>query len=83
MTCDSEYSWSMEIRIGIQHAPRELSFETDVKAADINTQLVEALAKGGVLSLSDDKGQSYLIPAANVAYIEFGSTQSRPVGFVN
>lgn len=73
----------MEIRIGIQHAPRELSFETESSAADINAQLTAALANGGVLSLSDLKGQSYLIPAANVAYIEFGSTQSRPVGFVN
>ncbi|MFM2411723.1 MAG: hypothetical protein RLZZ587_56 [Actinomycetota bacterium] len=73
----------MEIRIGIQHAPRELAFETETSAADINAQLTAALAQGGVLSLSDIKGQSYLIPAGNVAYIEFGSTQSRPVGFVN
>ena len=73
----------MEIRIGIQHAPRELSFDTDATVADINAQLATALANSGVLSLSDVKGQSYLVPAANVAYIEFGSTQSRPVGFVN
>lgn len=73
----------MEIRIGIQHAARELSFDTDATAADINAQLTAALASAGVLSLTDVKGQSYLVPAANVAYIEFGSTQSRPVGFVN
>ena len=73
----------MEIRIGIQHAPRELAFETDASVADINAQLTAALATSGVLTLSDVKGQSYLVPAANVAYIEFGSTQSRPVGFVN
>lgn len=73
----------MEIRIGIQHAPRELSFDTDATPTDINAQLTAALASGGVLNLSDTKGQSYLVPAANVAYIEFGSTQARPVGFVN
>ncbi|MFM6967387.1 MAG: DUF3107 domain-containing protein [Microbacteriaceae bacterium] len=73
----------MEIRIGIQHAPRELSFETESTPADINAQLTAALATGGVLNLNDIKGQSYLVPATNVAYIEFGSTQSRPVGFVN
>lgn len=73
----------MEIRIGIQHAPRELSFETDSSAADINSQFTAALAQGGVLALSDVKGQSYLVPATTIAYIEFGSTQSRPVGFVN
>ncbi|MEY4396653.1 MAG: hypothetical protein RLZZ40_409 [Actinomycetota bacterium] len=73
----------MEIRIGIQHAPRELSFETDASATEIDAQLNDALAKSGVLHLSDVKGQSYLVPAANVAYIEFGTTQARPVGFVN
>ncbi|MEN9740179.1 MAG: hypothetical protein RLZ72_445 [Actinomycetota bacterium] len=73
----------MEIRIGIQHAPRELSFETDASATEIDAQLTDALAKSGVLHLSDVKGQSYLVPAANVAYIEFGTTQARPVGFVN
>lgn len=73
----------MEIRIGIQHAPRELSFETAATVAEINAQLTAALSTSGLLSLTDVKGQSYLVPAANVAYIEFGSTQSRPVGFVN
>jgi hypothetical protein len=73
----------MEIRIGIQHASRELSFDTDATAKDISAQLTAALASSGVLTLTDVKGQSYLIPAANVAYIEFGSSQSRPVGFVN
>jgi hypothetical protein len=73
----------MEIRIGIQHAPRELSFDTEASAADISAQLTAALASSGVLSLTDVKGQSYLVPAANVAYIEFGSSQARPVGFVN
>lgn len=73
----------MEIRIGIQHAPRELSFETEATAADVNALLTAALASGGVLTLADVKGQSYLVPAGNVAYIEFGSTQARPVGFVN
>lgn len=73
----------MEIRIGIQHASRELSFDTDASAADISAQLTAALASAGVLTLTDVKGQSYLVPAANVAYIEFGSSQSRPIGFVN
>lgn len=73
----------MEIRIGIQHAARELSFETDASTADISAQLTAAIASSSVLTLADVKGQSYLVPALNVAYIEFGSNQTRPVGFVN
>lgn len=73
----------MEIRIGIQHAPRELSFDTTSTADEIAAQLTQALGTAGVLNLTDSKGQSYLVPATNIAYIEFGTTQARPVGFVN
>lgn len=73
----------MDIRIGIQHAPRELAFETDASVADIEQKFSAALAANGVLHLSDAKGQEYLIAASGVTYIEFGSAQSRPVGFVS
>jgi hypothetical protein len=73
----------MDIRIGIQHAPRELAFETDASAADIEQKYTAALAANGVLRLSDAKGQEYLIAAAGVTYIELGTAQSRPVGFVS
>jgi hypothetical protein len=73
----------MDIRIGITHAPRELAFDTDQTVADINRALTEARAAAGLVRLTDTKGQEYLIAAEQVAYIEFGSTQSRPVGFVS
>ena len=73
----------MDIRIGIQHAPRELAFDTDASVADIEQKYTAALAAHGVLRLSDAKGQEYLIAAAGVTYIEFGTAQSRPVGFVS
>lgn len=73
----------MDIRIGIHHAPRELSFDTDVSVADIEQKFSTALSSSGVLRLTDSKGQEYLIPASSVAYIEFGTAQSRPVGFVS
>ena len=73
----------MDIRIGIQHAPRELAFDVDGSVSDIEQKLQSALASNGILRLADSKGQEYLITASTVAYIEFGSTQSRPVGFVS
>ncbi|CAB4631365.1 unannotated protein [freshwater metagenome] len=73
----------MDIRIGIQHAPRELAFDTDASVADIEQKYTAALAANGVLRLSDAKGQEYLIAATGVTYIEFGTAQSRPVGFVS
>ena len=73
----------MDIRIGITHAPRELAFDTEVTVADVEQRFASALGSNGVLRLNDTKGQEYIIPAANIAYIEFGTSQSRPVGFVS
>lgn len=81
--CDMEYPKGMDIRIGIKHAGRELSFDTNTSAADVTAQLQTALAAHGVLTLTDTKGQTYVIPADNVTYLEIGTTQSRPVGFVS
>lgn len=73
----------MDIRIGIQHAPRELAFDTDTNVTDVEKQFAGALASNGVVRLTDSKGQEYIIPAASIAYIEFGTAQARPVGFVS
>ncbi|MCA1703659.1 MAG: DUF3107 domain-containing protein, partial [Actinobacteria bacterium] len=34
-----------------------------------------------LLSLADDKGRRYLVPAAKVAYVEIGPSDGRRVGF--
>ncbi len=78
-----EYPKDMDIRIGIKHAGRELSFDTDATATEVTAQLQAAKAANGILTLTDTKGQTYVIPAENVTYIEIGTTQSRPVGFVS
>jgi hypothetical protein len=73
----------MDIRIGIHHAPRELAFDTDVSVTDVEQRFASALSSNGLVRLNDSKGQEYIIPAASIAYIEFGTAQARPVGFVS
>jgi hypothetical protein len=73
----------MDIRIGIHHAPRELTFDTEVSVADVEQRFASALASNGLVRINDSKGQEYIIPAASIAYIEFGTAQARPVGFVS
>jgi len=34
-----------------------------------------------MLSLTDDRGRTILIPAAKIAYVEIGPSASRKVGF--
>ena len=71
----------MEVKIGVQHAQRELVVDTDSTPDDIESRLAEALAGNGVLRLSDVKGRTVVVPADKIAYLELGSPTSGAVGF--
>lgn len=73
----------MEVKIGIQYAPRELVLEVDDESDEVEQALIAAVADGGVLSLTDAKGGKVLVPADKIAYLELGGTEPRRVGFSN
>lgn len=73
----------MEIRIGIINTGRELNFETSTSADEVRSQVAAALDENAThVSFSDVKGNSYIVPTANLAYVELGTEESRRVGFV-
>jgi mannose/fructose-specific phosphotransferase system component IIA len=72
----------VEVKIGIQSVPRELVVETKLSPDDVRAALEEAIsAETGVLVLDDVKGGTVLVPADKIAYLEFGGTEPRRVGF--
>ena len=71
----------MEVKIGVQHAQRELVVDTDSTPEDVEQRLADAIAGNGVLRLSDVKGRTVVVPADKVAYLELGSPTSSTVGF--
>ncbi|MFE1313389.1 DUF3107 domain-containing protein [Streptomyces sp. NPDC058755] len=72
----------MEVKIGVQHAPREIVLESGQSAEDIERVVAEALAgKSQLLSLQDEKGRKVLVPADRLAYVEIGEPTVRKVGF--
>lgn len=71
----------MEVKIGVQHAPRELVLESDEDVDSIEKRVTEAVAGGGVLTLTDSKGRRTVVPAAKLAYVEIGSSVLGQVGF--
>ena len=71
----------MEIKIGVQHAQRELVVESNGSAEDIEKQVADALAAGGVLSLADNKGRTVVVPVEKLAYVEIGGGVAGQVGF--
>jgi len=73
----------VEIRIGITNTGRELSFESSESAEAVKQAIGSALEKGTMhIELADVKGTTYLVPIANLAYVEIGSEEKRHVGFV-
>jgi len=74
----------VDVRIGIMHSPREISFETDATAQDLSQAIQEAhQADGKLVSFTDSKGAQFLVNPNAIAYVEFGAETSRRVGFVS
>ncbi|MCZ7458126.1 MULTISPECIES: DUF3107 domain-containing protein [Streptomyces] len=72
----------MEVKIGVQHAPREIALESGQTAEEVEQAVADALAgKTQLLSLTDDKGRKVLVPADRIAYVEIGEPTTRRVGF--
>lgn len=72
----------MEVKIGVADSPRELTVSTADSPDQIQAIVTDALRNTeGLLTLVDDKGRRYMVPASRVAYIEIGPADSRRVGF--
>ena len=72
----------MEVKIGVQYAPRELVLESAQTASDVVSAVTEALSgESGVLDLVDEKGKRVIIPVAKLAYVEIDESVARKVGF--
>lgn len=71
----------MEVKIGVQYAPRELVLESKLSPKDLSATIDEAVANGGVLRLEDEKGRTVIVPVEKIAYVEIAATNVRSVGF--
>ncbi len=71
----------MEVKIGVQYGPRELSLESSMTPAEVEAAVAEAVAAGGLLTLMDDRGRRVMIPVEKLAYVEIAEASPRPVGF--
>ncbi|MFF1354531.1 DUF3107 domain-containing protein [Streptomyces sp. NPDC058297] len=72
----------MEVKIGVQHTPREIVLESGQTADEIESAVSEALSgKAQLLTLVDEHGRKVLVPAERLAYVEIGEPAVRKVGF--
>lgn len=72
----------MEVKIGVMHAPREITFESTEPPDEVEGAVRKALSEPeSVLSLTDDRGRKVLVPSDRIGYVEIGSHAERRVGF--
>lgn len=72
----------MEVKIGVQHAPREIVIESRQSADEVQKAVETALGKNStMLTLEDEHGRRVLVPSDRVAYVEIGEQTVRKVGF--
>jgi hypothetical protein len=70
----------VEVRIGVQHVAREITFETTLSADEL-VAAVKAAHEADVLELTDDKGGRIIIPTASLGYVTTGAEKKAGVGF--
>ena len=72
----------MEVKVGVADTARELVLNSSQSQDEIESLVAAALKdSAGTLSLVDDKGRRYVVPASRVAYVEIGTADARRVGF--
>ncbi|MGH8876327.1 MAG: DUF3107 domain-containing protein [Stackebrandtia sp.] len=72
----------MEVKIGVQYAPRELVLESTQSPEEIAATVDEALnGKQSTISLVDERGRRVIVPVDKLAYVEIAEHTPRGVGF--
>ncbi|HCN39430.1 DUF3107 domain-containing protein [Rothia sp. (in: high G+C Gram-positive bacteria)] len=71
----------MEIKIGVLNVPTQIVIDSDETVADIKAKVADALAQGSILELTDSKGTTTLVPAAQIGFVEIGAESKRRIGF--
>ena len=73
----------MDIKIGIKDSARELSFDTSASAKELEASIRSAMdTDAKLISLTDSKGNVFLIPTKSITYLELGAEEARRVGFI-
>ena len=76
----------MDVRIGVQHTPKEIEIDMGdgVDKDAVQKEIDKVLAGGAsVLWLTDKKGRKVGVPSDKVAYVEIGAEgPERRMGFV-
>jgi hypothetical protein len=74
----------VEVKIGVQHSPRELIIDSPKSPDEIAAEVSKAMSnsKDGLLTLVDERGRRVVVPVDRIAYVEIAQPDQRRVGFI-
>ena len=75
----------VEVKIGVQHSPRELVIDSPKTPEEIAADVSAAMSGGnkdGLLTLVDERGRRVVVPVDRIAYVEIAQPDQRRVGFI-
>jgi hypothetical protein len=75
----------VEVKIGVQHSPRELVIDSPRTPDEIAAEVSKAMSgatKDGLLTLEDERGRRIVVPVDRIAYVEIAQADQRRVGFI-
>jgi hypothetical protein len=74
----------VEVKIGVQHSPRELVIDSPKSPEEIAAEVSKAMttSKDGLLTLVDERGRRIVVPTDRIAYVEIAEADQRRVGFI-
>jgi hypothetical protein len=74
----------VEVKIGVQHSPRELVIDSPKSPDEIAEEVSKAMSssKDGLLTLIDERGRRVVVPVDRIAYVEIAQADQRRVGFI-
>jgi hypothetical protein len=75
----------VEVKIGVQHSPRELVIDSPKSPDEIEKDVAAAMSgstKNGLLTLVDERGRRVVVPVDRIAYVEIAQADQRRVGFI-
>jgi Protein of unknown function (DUF3107) len=74
----------VEVKIGVQHSPRELVIDSPKTPDEIAAEVSKAMSnsKDGLLTLVDERGRRVVVPVDRIAYVEIAQPDQRRVGFI-
>ena len=72
---------NVEVKIGVQHVAREIVLESEESPDALAQTVSKAMAGGGVLSLTDDKGRVVIVRVETLGYVDIGPARRSGVGF--